>query len=101
MGWLMKNGDYPYLNGVPVLMEVLTFPYPASVWICSTNNYPTCGLIPENLPLGCFANAAKLRTLRYLGTVAQWQNVKQGEQWRTNAPFEQIACNDGKIILKE
>jgi len=38
MGWLMKNGDYPYLNGVPVLMEVLTFPYPASVWICSTNN---------------------------------------------------------------
>ncbi len=101
MGWLMKNGSYPYLNGVLVPMEVLTSPYPVSIWISSTNSSPNCSLIPENVPLGCFASAEKLRTLRYSGTIAQWQNVQQGEQWRANALFDRVICKDGEVVFDQ
>ncbi len=99
MGWLMKNGSYPYLDGVPAPMEVLTPPYPVSIWICNANSSPTCRLIPENVPLGCFANAANLRTMRYAGTMAQWQKIRLGTQWRANAPFDRVICKDGEIVF--
>lgn len=101
MGWLMKNGTYPYLEGISVIGELLTEPYPLSIWQCSAGSYPICALHPQNAVLGCFANAVSLRTMRYEGTMAEWEALQKGTEWNTNALFGSVQCSDGNILLEK
>ncbi len=101
MGWLMKNGAYPYLEGIPVIATLLTAPYPLCIWQCSTGSYPTCALHPQTAALGCFANAANLSTVRYEGTMAEWEALQKGTQWNAHAPFDRVCCSDGDEIIKK
>lgn len=71
MGWKMKNGSYPYLEG----------------------------LTEEKM--GCFANAQQLRTVEFRGTAEQWDAVRCGSSWRENAPFEQILCENGTVDVQD
>ncbi len=65
-------------------------------WIMEDGSYPRFDFQPVP-PLGCFANADKLKTLQFQGTVEQWEQVQRGEAWRSNAPFTQVICADGAV----
>lgn len=71
MGFKMKNGSYPYLEGLP------------------------------ELRMGCFADAHKLRTVEFRGTAQQWNAVQCGRYWHENAAFEQVCCEDGTVDVRD
>ncbi len=52
--------------------------------------------IGEDAFRGCFS----VTTLTYLGTKAEWNAIKKGENWNLGAAFTVVHCTDGDVELK-
>ena len=46
-----------------------------------------------------FADSSKLTTIKYGGTMAQWDSLEKGWDWDENTSLKQIICSDGTIKL--
>ena len=51
----------------------------------------------KTLGEGCFMYIDSLETIRYHGTVEQWDKIKKGDKWAYGCVDVVIKCDDGKI----
>ncbi|MBE7082272.1 MAG: hypothetical protein E7378_01145 [Clostridiales bacterium] len=51
--------------------------------------------ISENALKGC----TKLATIKFLGTMEQWNAIQKGANWNYQVPATQVVCNDGNVAL--
>ncbi len=59
------------------------------------------------LPLSCkhigiyaFAHCILLKTIRYMGTCAEWEAVEKGEHWDEGIGTYCVRCSDGTIVVE-
>lgn len=100
MGWLIKNGSYPYLQDAAAMPELLMPPTPLTMWKIRAGEKPCIPVFPQMPAFGCFANAVNLRNIHYRGTMAQWKEVQLGRNWNENAPLMHVTCRDGEVPCK-
>ena len=74
-----------------------------SIEICA---FEETGLVSITLPATLqsigkysFEFCYKLETIRFLGTIEQWENIKKGYEWCTESPCTTINCSDGDTPL--
>jgi hypothetical protein len=97
--WYIENGSYPYLSEVLAVPPAMQPPYPAVIWCTDGSRYPEMALKPERVALGCFANAERLKILRFQGTSAQWAAVETGDDWHIHAAVSTVQCKDDTVVL--
>jgi len=101
MGWLIKNGSYPYLEEVQSETEAFKSPCSVNIWRSRKGSYPENGRLIRTEAFGCFANAAGLQMIRYRGTQSQWAAVQKGPQWQQNVLADSVICADGETPVAE
>ena len=47
----------------------------------------------------CFSNCPLLTELTYQGTMANWNSITKGNNWKQNTPLTTVHCSDGDITL--
>ena len=52
-----------------------------------------------NIRNGAFFFCSYLNTIRYDGTIAQWEAIKKGERWNEMAEAEVVHCIDGDVKI--
>lgn len=97
--WKIVSGSYPYLEGIAQPVTCMLPPYPVLLWTTGSGSYPSCAVLPDPEPMGCFANAGMLHTVYFSGTAAQFAEISCGGQWRTHAAFDRVQCSDGEVVL--
>ena len=45
----------------------------------------------------CFGGAIKLKEIKYIGTIEDWNNIKKLDDWAYESSIEKIVCIDGEI----
>ena len=44
-----------------------------------------------------FSGCTSLESVRFEGTVAEWNAVYKGSQWNDYSPFTEVKCSDGVV----
>ena len=44
-----------------------------------------------------FRGCDSLTSVRFEGTVEQWNEVVKGNSWNSNCPFTEVVCSDGVV----
>ena len=48
---------------------------------------------------GAFFGCESLITINYTGTIAQWNQMTLGEDWRWDVPAKVVHCTDGDVEI--
>lgn len=76
----------------------------ASLWYLSNHSakHMTSVELPDGLKLiesGALAGCTRLETIRFAGTMAQWEAIEKGEGWNEGIPATVVHCTDGDVPL--
>jgi hypothetical protein len=47
-----------------------------------------------------FDNCTSLTTIRYSGTMAQWNKISKNSSWCQDIPATEVICSDGVVTIK-
>ena len=50
---------------------------------------------------GVFSYCSSLETISFAGSLAQWESVKKGDNWRASTPAFTVKCTDGEVDYPE
>lgn len=66
---------------------------------CSNLTNVTISADVNKLGNYCFSNCTLLTEITYLGTMANWNSMTKGTNWKQNTPLATVHCSDGDITL--
>jgi hypothetical protein len=67
---------------------------------CKSLISATIGNGVQRIGEATFRGCSNLKTIRYNGTVEQWQTVEKGEGWYDDILATDILCTNGEVILE-
>ena len=96
-------GTYAFYSASITKVEM-----PNSVTIIGNNAFNTCsGLTSITIPnsvtsigqYGAFYNCTNLSTIRFEGTLEEWNAIEKGTDWNKNVPATEVICSNGSVSL--
>ena len=58
--------------------------------------------LPDSLTYignNAFDGCAALLTVSFAGTIAAWEAITKGQNWKSSCPFTEIQCSDGTVSV--
>ena len=66
---------------------------------CTGLTSVTIGNGVTSIGIYAFRGCTGLTSITFNGTIAQWNAVSKGTNWKTNVPATQVVCTDGKVSI--
>ena len=85
-----KTGDYIIPDGVKTIMKAAF----------KDHKHLTRIVIPSSVTAighDAFSLCKKLETIRFMGTVDEWNEISKGYDWRNNIPATKVICANGAV----
>ena len=108
-----ENSDAANTNGInipdtcfkyhPLEKVVLT----AKIWQIGANAFNLCNQLKTlvlsqyitSIGASAFSNCSQLNSIKFLGTIAEWNAIPKGTNWNSGVPATVVHCSDGNVNL--